>query len=368
MSNAGTSIASLRAGAGPAEASMPVVAPGFGSLQSFELMQRQAKLLCSSSLVPVTYRSVIVKTDYKGNIKSQTDNPNALSNCVIALNMAARMNADPLMVMQNLYLVEGRPSWSSQWIIAMVNNCGRFSPLRFAIKDLGKRVIEYVTFEWENNERIRKVQKVEIHDQECIAWVIEKGTEEKLYGPAVSIGMAVAEGWYSKNGSKWQTMPDVMLRYRASSFFGKLYAPELLMGLPSREEVEDTIEMELQGDGKFGMAAEPAPYTVEELQSSAKESVTPAVQIAHQPAADPIPTQVRQPEPVAVAETASAQSQQGHDSARLWEPSPEEQAEIRNREKREAAAQNNVPDGFDGRSGGAPSGRRHRGPIDLGDE
>ena len=104
-------------------------------LQGFELMQRQARLLSGSTLVPAQYRAFIEK---KGKASPEwEENPNALSNCVVALNMAQRMGADPIMVMQNLYVVEGRPSWSSQWIIAAINGCGRFSPRRFDISEQG---------------------------------------------------------------------------------------------------------------------------------------------------------------------------------------------------------------------------------------
>jgi hypothetical protein len=54
--------------------------------------------------------------------------------------------------------------------------------------------------------------------------------------------MAIDEGWLTKNGSKWLTMPEIMLRYRCASLFGRLYAPELLMGLQTVEEVRDVIE------------------------------------------------------------------------------------------------------------------------------
>lgn len=225
----------------------PVAAPrrdvvmGFASLDSFELMQRAAKLLSSSTLVPAAYRSVIEKLDKFGNVKESRENPNALANSVVALNMAQRMHADPLMVMQNLYIVEGRPSWSSQWIIAAINGCGRFSPLRFDIKDNGKKTVDYKTSFWENNQRQTKVEKVQIEDKICIAWATEKETGERIESPPISIELAVKEGWYTKNGSKWQTMPEVMLRYRTASFFGKLYAPELLMGLTTVEEAQDMI-------------------------------------------------------------------------------------------------------------------------------
>lgn len=254
-----TTVQSLRAAP---EAQMPVVAPGFGSLQSFELMQRAANLLASSTLVPAQYRKVIEKLDKYGNVKESRENPNALANAVVALNMAQRMGADPLMVMQNLYIVEGRPSWSSQWIIAAVNGCGRFSPLRFDIKVLGPKAIDYKSTYWEAGERRSKVEKVEIVDKVCVAWAIEKETGERLESPAVSIEMAVREGWYTKTGSKWQTMDEVMLRYRTASFFGKLYAPELLMGLQTVEEAQDIIEATAGPDGTISV-------NVDELRANA---------------------------------------------------------------------------------------------------
>lgn len=236
----------------PREAGMPAVTMGFGSLQSFELMQCAAKLLSSSTLVPVAYRAWDEK---KG------DNPNALANCVVSLNMAQRMGADPLMVMQNLYIVEGRPSWSSQWIIAAINGCGRFSPLRFDMKDLGPKEVEYEVTKWVNRERVTNRHKATVQNLECIAWAIEKETGARIDSPRVSVEMAVKEGWYGKSGSKWQTMPEVMLRYRTASFFGKLYAPELLMGLQSVEEAQDVIDV--QPDGSYTVTR-----TVDELRGA----------------------------------------------------------------------------------------------------
>lgn len=215
------------------------VTMGFGNQASFELMQRAAKLLCNSTLVPAAYRAVTEKRIKDGSVINE--NPNALPNAVVALNMAQRMGADPLMVMQNLYIIEGRPSWSSQWIIAAINGCGRFSPLRFEIKNLGKKKVEYVNHYWENRQKQREVKTIEIDNIVCIAWAIEKETGERIESPQVSIELAVKEGWYTKDGSKWQTMPDVMLRYRSASFFGKLYAPELLMGLATVEEAQDMV-------------------------------------------------------------------------------------------------------------------------------
>jgi len=258
--NQNTTVQSLRAAP---ESQMPMVAPGFGSLQGFELMQRAARLLSSSTLVPVAYRQTIEKLDRYGNVKESRENPNALANSVVALNMAQRMGADPLMVMQNLYIVEGRPSWSSQWIIAAINGCGRFSPLRFDIQELGDKEVQYTTTSWNNGQRETSTRTVAIRDKVCVAWAIEKETGERLESPKVTIEMAVKEGWYTKSGSKWQTMEEVMLRYRTASFFGKLYAPELLMGLQSVEEAQDIIEATTGPDGTISV-------NVDELRTAAQ--------------------------------------------------------------------------------------------------
>lgn len=235
----------------PAETRMPVVTMGFGSLQSFELMQRAAKLLMSSTLVPVQYRSHKEIKEY-GNVVGYQENPNALSNCVVALNMSQRMGADVLMVMQNLYVVEGRPSWSSQFIAASINACGRFTPLRFELTEPGKlEEVEYMETVWEGKNKKQIPRKIKVQHRQCYAWAKDKVTGDKIVGPTVSIQMALDEGWLTKKGSKWQTMPEVMLIYRSTSFFGKLHAPDLLMGLQTAEEVQDEFYATQDADGSY---------------------------------------------------------------------------------------------------------------------
>lgn len=165
------------------------------SMKSFDHAQRVAKMLAASTLIPKEFQ-------------------NNIQNTMIALEMANRIGASPLMVMQNLYIVHGRPSWSSSFIIAALNSCNRFSPLRFEVKGEGDAM-------------------------ECYAWAYENVSKEKLSGPVVSMKMAKAEGWVDKNGSKWKTMPQLMIRYRSAAFFGRLYAPEILMGMLTNEEVTD---------------------------------------------------------------------------------------------------------------------------------
>jgi len=244
------------------ETSLQNVQMGFANSQSFELMQRAAKMLTHSTLVPVAYRARTEIKEY-GKITGYEDNPSGLSNCVVALNMAQRMGADPLMVMQNLYIVEGRPSWSSQFIIAAINSCGKYSPLRFDLSVATEpQEVTYSASEWQDppgGGKAKKVtvqKKVTVRHQTCVAWAIEKETGARLESPTISVQMAIDEGWLTKNGSKWLTMPEVMLRYRSAAFFGKLYAPELLMGLQTAEEAQDIIDLEPQADGKFAVDVE----------------------------------------------------------------------------------------------------------------
>lgn len=246
----------------PAAASSDLAATmmGFGSLQSFEFLQRTAKLFAVSSMVPAAYQAVVTKGF--GDKATYEQNPAALSNCIIALDMSQRMNASPLMIMQNLHIIEGRPSWSSQFIIAAINNCGKFSPLRFDLEWLDEIDATYSTFDWQEvngrNKKVETKHTVKIKNARCIAWAIEKETGARLESAPVTMEMAVAEGWYGKNGSKWKTMPDLLMRYRSAAFFGRIYAPELLMGLPAAEEVHDIIDVERQKDGTYA-APEPDP-------------------------------------------------------------------------------------------------------------
>jgi len=182
-----------------------VIRLGFDTQLGFEAIQRAAKMFSASSLVPKEYQGA-----------------NGIASCAIALDLAARIGASPLMVMQNLYIVQGRPGWGAKFLISTFNQCGRFSPIRY----------EFTGSEGQD-------------DWGCRAWAIEKITGERLTGPLIPIKIARAEGWYEKGGSKWKTMPEQMLRYRWAAWFVNTVAPEVSMGLPTADEVEDFEEAEV---------------------------------------------------------------------------------------------------------------------------
>lgn len=169
----------------------------FSGIAAFNAAQRMATALSSSTLVPKEYQGA-----------------SGLPNCLIAMEISARIGASPLMVMQNMVVIHGRPTWSSKFLIATVNASGRFSPLRFVFDDLAKPT-------------------------SCYAVATDIRTGEELRGETITMQLAKDEGWLSRNGSKWRTMPGQMFRYRAASWWVNVYCPEIALGLMTQEEAID---------------------------------------------------------------------------------------------------------------------------------
>lgn len=179
---------------------------GFTDASKFEHIQRVATMFSKSKLVPVSFQ-------------------NNVSDCIIALEMAHRINASPLMLMQNLHIIHGKPSFGSSFLIASINSSRRFTPLRF----------EYVG-------------KEGTPERGCFATAKSIADDIDCRGVTVTMEIANKEGWVSKNGSKWRTMPDLMLMYRAATWWCRMYAPETTMGFQTQEEVIDLIDPDVIPD------------------------------------------------------------------------------------------------------------------------
>lgn len=207
----------------------------------FDTMQRVCKLFTSSELVPDMY-----KVSDKNPIEK------AMANCMIAIEIAQRIGASPLMVMQNMVPIYGKPSWSSKFLVATVNTCGRFNPLQYRFTEKGMLgMVDYTDYVWDNASRSKRAVTKQfdgkkVMDIECVAYTTAKGSDKMLESSPVSIRLAIQEGWYTKNGSKWQTMTKQMLMYRAASFWTSAYAPELSMGMKTIEENQDIQDVDYQ--------------------------------------------------------------------------------------------------------------------------
>jgi len=165
------------------------------------MMQNTAEFLSKSTIIPAAYQG-------------------KPANCFVALEFAQRIGCNAMLVMQNLDIISGKPSWSSKFMVAVSNECGKYTPIRYEMSGT----------EGED-------------DWGCRAYMTEISSGEKLTGPRVSMKMAKDEGWYGKSGSKWKTMPELMLHYRAAAFLIRTYAPELTMGIHTSEEREDMINV-----------------------------------------------------------------------------------------------------------------------------
>lgn len=169
--------------------------------KSMNAAWRTATMLSKSDLLPDTYR-------------------NKPENVLIALDLSMRMNISPMLIAQQLYIVKGKPAWSGQFCISQINGSGRFSPLEFIFGGEGAE------------------------QASCYAQATRISDGKLCTGTKITMQMAKAEGWIDKNGSKWKTMPQQMLQYRAATFFARVFCPDLLMGLPTADEVRDTYGAE----------------------------------------------------------------------------------------------------------------------------
>lgn len=279
----------------------------FSSIQAFEDAQRMAKVFINSPLVPQQFRG-------------------DLGSCLIAFNLANRTGADPLQVMQNIYIVKGKPAFSSSYLIACFNQCGRFSAIHYQFQ--GERGKD---------------------DWGCRAITTELATGEVLEGTLVTIGMAKAEGWYSKKDrygnetSKWQTMPELMMRYRSATFLIRTYAPEIALGFYTREEAIDITEQATIVDDApatpttldevamlaVAEQAEPKPQpqpeakpvaTPEPKQAQRKKAEPKPAEPVAQPAEEQEATDVAEAQPTAEKGQEQAQPEKGQDfTSRFFE-------------------------------------------------
>lgn len=162
---------------------------------AFDQLFRMAQLLSNSSIVPQAYQGKV-------------------EDCFIALDLATRMQLAPLVVMQNLFVVKGKPSWAGQACKMLIESCGKFC-----------------------NAQHNYFGQPGTDERGCYLTAFRLSDGAVVQGAAVTIGMAKAEGW--TNNSKWRNMPELMLAYRAAAFFARVHCPEALMGVQTSEEVYD---------------------------------------------------------------------------------------------------------------------------------
>ena len=212
----------------------------FLDIQRFEEAKQIAKMLSDSSMLPKHFQQ-------------------SVPNCMILLNLADRMRIDPFMLAQNMYIVYNKPGIESKLLIALIEGHGKFGPLKFKFTESGK-----VTS--------KKVKRPD----SCLAYATELKTGEVIEGPTVTWELVEAEGWSKKDGSKWETMPEMMFMYRASAFFGRVYDPGAILGLRTAEELDEIIELKEVAPGQYAVPGkEPEPMNEQEISDTWNASIPP---------------------------------------------------------------------------------------------
>lgn len=135
--------------------------------------------------------------------------------------MADHRGVPFLTLLNNLQFIEGRMGWKSTYIIACINKArDRFSaPLNFrSVGKDGKKVFGKIAYTYDINGNL-------------------------IEGPVVTLDIAERAGWTKKENSSWNTLPELMLSYRSATLFGRLYAPDILDGMLTIDELVDVYSV-----------------------------------------------------------------------------------------------------------------------------
>ena len=200
-------------------------------VQRFELEQRKAKAFSLSAFFP---RHLMGQGPNGAQI--------SVANATIVYDIAYRMNLSPLEVAQSIFIIQGKPSFETKFLVARLNTSGLLKG------------------------RLNTIVSQDGQSAYCEA--IDAQTGAVLRGTTITMEMAKREGWLGKNGSKWQTMPTLMLKYRAQSFFINEFFPEVRLGLRTKEEIQDIVDVEEVQKDTF--KPEPTQNLNELLSSSEK--------------------------------------------------------------------------------------------------
>lgn len=159
---------------------------------AFEHLWRVAKAFSMSGMVP-------------GHFQGKPES------CMVALMYAQQLGEHPMVMFQEVTVINGRPGTSARFAIARANKSGLLQgPISWKEKGQGDAL-------------------------EVTASATLRDTGEVIQA-TVTMREAVADGW--TRNSKYKSIPGQMLRWRAATRLINLYMPEVLFGLGVKEEVE----------------------------------------------------------------------------------------------------------------------------------
>ena len=197
---------------------------------AFEHLWRVAKAFSMSGMVP-------------GHFQGKPES------CMVALMYAQQLGEHPMVMFQEVTVINGRPGTSARFAISRANKSGLLQgPISWKSKGQGDAL-------------------------EVTASAVLRDTGEVI-STTVTMREAAADGW--TRNSKYKSIPEQMLRWRAATRLINLYMPEVLFGLGVREEAEvrpaqvqevsaggGTVVADLNRQIAAAAAPEPQPEIVE---------------------------------------------------------------------------------------------------------
>lgn len=165
-----------------------------------------------------------------------------VSDCMVAIEMAMRFHVPVLVLMCNSYMVHDKLTLEGKFTLALLNLSGKtLGPPKYDIKKIDGKIVSC------------RCSVVCRETQADVDYTIDRSTVEQNNWEAPRRGKP----------SPWVNVPDLMFRYRSATYLIRAHFPEVLMGIPTRDEMED-VEAAVIASGE-------APKTIEQLKQDARE-------------------------------------------------------------------------------------------------
>lgn len=150
---------------------------------------------------------------------------NNLGSCIIAYELSQQLQVSPFMIMQNMYIVMGIPTFKSPFAIALLRTRSRFKDIDWSFSESNKGI------------------------ESCTISGTDRATG-KIMTETLTMEQVKKFGWWDKNDSMWPKMPHQMFKYRTTAFFLRTNQPELLFGMQLADEIDDVKIKEVEESKK----------------------------------------------------------------------------------------------------------------------
>lgn len=207
----------------------------------FGQLQRVARLMSTSKLVPEPFRSTPATKDRPAEDRT--------SDCFLVAAQAMRWGIDPFAAAQCCHVVKGRLGYEGKLIAAVINS--------------RPEVERRLNYKYSGEGRARRVRVV-----------------ARLRGEHEERDVEGTVGEWATDNEKWRTTPDQMLSYRGAREWARRHLPEALLGVYSDDEVREIATLEPESVRVETTIAPPPDPTPDPLVAKAQAPAAPAVAAA----------------------------------------------------------------------------------------